>query len=103
IGVALSGIGMFLLVFGLQQGQSAGWEPWIWAVLVAGVGLMSAFVYWQSLRRCAPLIPLVIFRDRDFTLCTVGVAITAFATTAMMVPLIFYAQSVCGLSPVRAA
>lgn len=103
IGVALSGIGMFLLVFGLQEGQSAGWQPWIWAVLVAGVGFMSAFVYWQSLNRRAPLIPLEIFRDRDFSLCTVGVAITAFATTAMMLPLIFYAQSVCGLSPIRAA
>ncbi|VBA60663.1 DHA2 family efflux MFS transporter permease subunit [Mycobacterium attenuatum] len=103
IGVALSGVGIFLLVFGLQQGQSAGWQPWIWAVLVAGVGFMSAFVYWQSLGRRAPLIPLAIFRNRDFTLCTVGVAITAYATTAMMVPLIFYAQSVCGLSPFRAA
>ncbi|BCI86496.1 hypothetical protein NIIDMKKI_17020 [Mycobacterium kansasii] len=103
IGVALSGIGMFLLVFGLQEGPSAGWQPWIWAVLVAGLGFMSAFVYWQSLNRHAPLIPLEIFRDRDFSLCTVGVAITAFATTAMMLPLIFYAQSVCGLSPIRAA
>ncbi|ORC06415.1 MFS transporter [Mycobacterium persicum] len=103
IGVALSGIGMFLLVFGLQEGQSAGWQPWIWAVLVAGLGFMSAFVYWQSLNRRAALIPLEIFRDRDFSLCAVGVAVTAFATTAMMLPLIFYAQSVCGLSPIRAA
>lgn len=103
IGVALSGAGVFLLVFGLQEGQSAGWQPWIWAVLVAGAGFMSAFVYWQSLYRRAPLIPLEIFRNRNFSLCTVGVAITAFATTAMMLPLTFYAQSVCGLSPTRAA
>ncbi|MGH3969345.1 MAG: MFS transporter, partial [Mycobacterium sp.] len=34
IGVALSGVGMFLIVFALQQGQSAGWAPWIWAVIV---------------------------------------------------------------------
>ncbi|GFG67332.1 MFS transporter [Mycobacterium kubicae] len=103
IGVALSGIGMFGIVFALQEGQSAEWAPWIWAVLVAGVGFMSAFVYWQSINRDEPLIPLRIFRDPDFSLSSIGVAITAFATTAMMLPLIFYIQAVCGLSPTRSA
>lgn len=28
-GVGLSGAGMFLIVFGLQQGQSANWQPWM--------------------------------------------------------------------------
>src|ERR1700692_868927 len=37
IGVALSGVGMFLIVYGLQQGQSAHWQPWIWALIVAGI------------------------------------------------------------------
>ncbi|MDP7724908.1 MFS transporter [Mycobacterium sp. TY814] len=103
IGVALSGVGMFLLVFGLQEGESADWKPWIWAVLVAGVGFMTAFIYWQSVNRRAPLVPLNMFADRDFSLCNIGVAIISFATTAMMLPLTFYAQSVCGLSPTRSA
>ncbi|QLL06221.1 MFS transporter [Mycobacterium vicinigordonae] len=103
IGVTLSGAGMFLLVFGLQEGQSADWAPWIWAVLVAGVGFMTAFVYWQSINRHSPLVPLRIFADRDFSLSNVGVAIISFASTAMMLPLTFYAQSVCGLSPTRSA
>ena len=103
IGVALSGAGMFLLVFGLQEGESAHWKPWIWAVLVAGVGFMSAFIYWQSVNRRAPLVPLNMFADRDFSLCNVGVGIISFTSTAMMLPLTFYAQSVCGLSPTRSA
>ncbi|WP_216639752.1 MFS transporter [Mycobacterium sp. 1164966.3] len=103
IGVALSGLGMFLIVFGLQQGQAAGWDPGIWAVIVAGVGFMVAFVYWQAMHTGEPLIPLRIFADRDFSLCSVGVAIVAFATTAMMLPVAFYAQAVCGLSPTRSA
>jgi EmrB/QacA subfamily drug resistance transporter len=102
-GVGLSGVGMFLIVLGLQQGQAAHWEPWIWAMIVAGVGFMTAFVYWQSVNTHEPLIPLVIFGDRDFSLCNVGVAVTSFATTAMMLPLTFYAQTVCGLSPTRSA
>jgi MFS family permease len=67
------------------------------------VGFLSAFVYWQSVNRREPLIPLTLFADRDFALCNVGVAIIAFALTAMMLPLIFYAQAVCGLSPTRSA
>jgi EmrB/QacA subfamily drug resistance transporter len=103
VGVVLSGAGMFLIVFGLQQGQSAHWQPWIWAVIVAGVGFMSTFVYWQAVNTREPLIPLDIFRDRNFSLCNAGVAVTGFATTAMMLPLTFYAQTVCGLSPTRSA
>ncbi|WP_419538322.1 MFS transporter [Mycobacterium colombiense] len=103
IGVALSGIGIFLIVFGLQQGQAAHWQPWIWALIVAGVGFMTAFAFWQALNAHEPLIPLIIFGDRDFSLCNVGVAIISFTATAMMLPLTFYAQAVCGLSPTRSA
>ncbi len=103
IGVGLSGAGMFLLVFGLQQGQSAHWQPWIWAMIVAGVGFMATFIYWQSVNTREPLIPLHIFADRDFSLCSAGVAVIAFATTALVLPLTFYAQVVCGLSPTRSA
>ena len=103
VGVALSAVGMFLIVFGLQQGQAAHWQPWIWAMIVAGVGFMTAFVYWQSVNAREPLIPLEIFGDRDFSLCNVGVAIISFAATGMILPLTFYAQAVCGLSPMRSA
>lgn len=103
IGVALSGIGIFLIVFGLQQGQAAHWQPWIWALIVAGVGFMTAFAFWQALNAHEPLIPLIIFGDRDFSLCNIGVAIISFTATAMMLPLTFYAQAVCGLSPTRSA
>ena len=103
IGVALSGVGMFLIVFSLQEGQSHDWAPWIWAVLVAGIGFMTAFVYWQSLSVYEPLIPLDIFRDRDFSLCNAAAMVIAFAATGMILPLMFYAQSVCGLSPTRSA
>jgi EmrB/QacA subfamily drug resistance transporter len=103
VGVGLSAIGMFLIVFSLQEGQSHNWAPWIWAVLVAGVGFMTAFVYWQSISKYEPLIPLDIFRDRDFSLCNAAAVVIAFAATGMILPLMFYAQAVCGLSPTRSA
>ena len=103
VGVGLSGVGMFLIVFSLQEGQSSHWAPWIWAVLVAGIGFMTAFVYWQSVSTQEPLIPLDIFRDRDFSLSNVAAVVIAFAATGMILPLMFYAQAVCGLSPTRSA
>jgi MFS family permease len=72
-------------------------------MIVAGTGFMSVFVCWQSLNTGEPLVPLEIFHDRDFGLSNVGVAVVSFAATAMMLPLPFYAQAVCGLSPIRSA
>ncbi len=39
---------------------------------------MAAFLIWQSVNRNDPLIPLVIFRDRDFSLSNLGVATIGF-------------------------
>ena len=103
VGVALSGLAMFCIVFALQQGQSGGWAPWIWAVFVAGIGFMTGFIYWQSITTDEPLIPLEIFRDRDYSLANLAGTVIGFASTAMMLPLMFYTQAVCGLSPTRSA
>lgn len=103
LGVLLSAAGMFLIVFGLQEGQSHGWQPWIWGTITLGLGVMVGFVYWQSVNPHEPLIPLQIFRDRDFTLSTLGVATIGFVVTGMILPLMFYAQAVCGLSPTQSA
>lgn len=103
LGVALSGAGMFLLVFALQEGESRGWAPWIWAQLVGGLCCMAAFVYWQAVNKGEPLVPLRIFRDLDFGLANVGVAVIGFAATGMVLPVMFYAQAVCGMTPTRSA
>lgn len=103
LGMVLSGIGLFGIVFGLQEGQTYDWQPWIWAVIAGGVAFLAAFVYWQAVNPNEPLIPLEMFRDRDFGLTNVGIAVIAFATTAMILPVMFYAQTVGGLTPTRAA
>jgi EmrB/QacA subfamily drug resistance transporter len=103
LGVVLSGAGMFLVVFALQEGQSHGWALWIWAMMAAGAACVAGFVYWQAVNPAEPLIPLKIFRDNDFSLSNVGIAVIGFAVTAMILPVMFYAQAVCGLSPTRAA
>jgi EmrB/QacA subfamily drug resistance transporter len=103
LGVVLSGVGMFLIVFALQEGQSHDWAPWIWSMLLAGIATMAGFVYWQAVNAGEPLIPLKIFRDNDFSMSNLGIAVIGFTVTAMIVPVMFYAQAVCGLSPTRSA
>ncbi len=102
-GVLLSGVGMFLIVFGLQEGQSHHWALWIWATIVAGVAVTGAFLYWQWVNKGEPLIPLRVFADRDFSLSNGAIAVMGFVVVAMVLPLMFYLQAVCGLSPTRSA
>jgi len=103
LGVVLSGVGMFGIVFGLQEGQTHDWAWWIWLVILGGVGFMAAFVYWQSVNPDEPLIPLTVFHDNDFCLSNVAVATIGFCVTAMILPVMFHAQAVLGLSATESA
>jgi EmrB/QacA subfamily drug resistance transporter len=103
IGVVLSGIALFLIVFALQEAQSHDWAPWIWAMFAAGLAMMAAFVYWQAVNQDEPLVPLRLFSDRDFWVSSLGVTVIAFAWTGMVLPVMFFAQKASGLSPTRAA
>jgi EmrB/QacA subfamily drug resistance transporter len=103
LGVVLSAVAMFLIVFALQEGQAHEWTHWVWGLMALGAGVMAAFLFWQSVNPNDPLLPLEIFRDRDFSLSTFGVATIGFVVTGMIVPVMFYAQAVSGLSPTRSA
>ena len=108
LGVALSGVGMFLLVFGIQEGHQFDWgritgEITVWRMIVAGVVVLVGFVVWQHYNRREPLVPLGLFRDRNFSLANVAITTMGFAMTSMAIPIMLYAQLVRGLSPTEAA
>jgi EmrB/QacA subfamily drug resistance transporter len=103
LGVALSGAGMFLLVFGIQEGHQYHWSTTILAMIVVGVGLLVLFVLWQARNRQEPLVPLGLFRDRNYSLANVNISVMGFAITALAIPLLLWAQVVRGLSPTRSA
>lgn len=103
VGVALSGSGMFCVVFGIQEGNSYEWTARVWMLIGAGIALLAGFVWSQAHNRRAPLVPLRLFRDRNFGLANIGIAAVGFAITGMMLPIMFYAQAVRGLSPTGAA
>jgi EmrB/QacA subfamily drug resistance transporter len=102
VGVGLSAVGMFLLVFGIQEGQSHDWAFGIWAMIVAGLVVLGVFVWWQT-RAPEPLMSLTLFRDRNFSLSNLAITTVGFAVTAMSFPITFYSQGVLGLTPTRSA
>ncbi len=106
-GVALSGIGMFLLVFGIQEGHQYDWstitgEITVWRMIIAGVLFLIAFVWWQARNTSEPLMPLRVFKDRNFSISNLGIAAVSFGFTAMGFPLMLWAQVVRGYSPTEA-
>ncbi|TDK25307.1 DHA2 family efflux MFS transporter permease subunit [Arthrobacter crusticola] len=108
LGVLLSAAGMFCLVFGIQEGESYGWGTiagpvTVWSLIIAGLVLLTAFVLWQRLNRAEPLLPLRLFRDRNFSLANTSITAMGFSITTMALPLMLYAQNVRGLSPTQAA
>ena len=108
LGVVLSGVGMFLLVFGIQEGHQYDWGQitgviTVWRLIILGIVIFTTFVVWQYLNRAEPLVPLNLFRDRNFSLANVAITTMGFAITAMAIPLMLYAQLVRGLSPTQSA
>jgi EmrB/QacA subfamily drug resistance transporter len=104
LGTVLSGLGLFALVFGLQNGQQYDWGRVFGPVTIpeligAGVLLLIAFVYWQWRNTAEPLVPLGLFRHRNFATANLANVMIGFALTGMFLPLIIYLQSVLHLSP----
>ncbi|RDI68612.1 DHA2 family efflux MFS transporter permease subunit [Nocardia pseudobrasiliensis] len=103
VGVALSAVGMFLLVFGIQEGKTRDWDGVIWAMIIAGLVVLALFVVNQARNTGEPLVPLSLFRDRNFALSSLAIAAMGAATASLMVPGYFYLQTVRDYSPTTSA
>lgn len=107
-GVVLSACGMFLLVYGIQQAHSVQWGPLIGPVTVpfvlgGGVLFLVAFVIWQKFNTAEVLVPLSLFKDRNFSLAAIAMTTVGFGITAMAFPIMLWAQTVLGYSPTQSA
>lgn len=119
LGVVLSAVGLFLLVFGIQEGTSYGWGTIIDSLeigpldthlpisvpglIIAGALIMSAFVAWQALNRREPLVPLSLFRDRNFSVANIAIAMMGATVLTLSFPITLFFQRVMGMSPTEAA
>ena len=105
-GIVLASAGLFLLVFGLIEGQRYDWGS-IWGAVTipeligAGVVLLVVFVLMER-RPGEPLLPLSLFRIRNYSVMNWIQGLTAFAMLGVYLPIVLVYQSVLGMSALRA-
>lgn len=108
LGVVLSAAAIFLVVFGLQEGEKYDWGViWgpisVWGMIIAGVVLLAIFIVQQWKTKTEALVPLELFKDRNFSGANVAIAAVGFTVTSMSLPLMFFLQTARGLTPTEAA
>ncbi|OLB80477.1 MAG: hypothetical protein AUI14_06635 [Actinobacteria bacterium 13_2_20CM_2_71_6] len=108
VGTLLATVGLFLITFGLIEGQTHDWGK-VWGpvtipeIIAAGVVVMVAFFFQQRAQRDGePLIPFQIFRDRNYSIMNYVVGSIAFGMLGLFLPLTIFLQSVLGLSALQA-
>jgi EmrB/QacA subfamily drug resistance transporter len=101
-GLALSGAGLFGIVWGLVRGNQVGWgSTEIVTMLVAGSVLVVLFVVWE-LRAPAPMLPMRFFRNRAFSAANVASLLMFFGMFGSIFLLAQFFQTVQGYSPLQA-
>ncbi|MFT4264332.1 MAG: DHA2 family efflux MFS transporter permease subunit [Nocardioides sp.] len=103
LGVALSGVGLFLLAYGVQQGHQEDWDTGIIAMIAGGLVFLVVFVLWQAANKQEPLVPLGLFKDRNFSVSNLAITTMGAVGASFGYPIILYAEAVRGDSPTQAA
>jgi EmrB/QacA subfamily drug resistance transporter len=104
-GVGLASLGLFLLVFGLIEGEPYRWGA-IWngltipMVMAAGAVVLATFVVWER-RQAAPLLPVSLLRNRNYMLSNWAAGALMFALVGLFVPVMIYLQSALRMSAMQ--
>ncbi|MEU1982150.1 MDR family MFS transporter [Nocardia sp. NPDC019395] len=99
LGIALVALGVAALILGLEWGGSeyAWGSPMIIGLFAGSVVLLGAFVLVET-RVPEPMLPMGLFRNRVFTVCSILSFIVGFTMLGAMTYLPTYLQYVDGVS-----
>lgn len=105
-GLVAVSAGLFLIVFGLIEGQRYDWGLIWWQISIfeligAGVVILLAFFVWET-RVFEPLVPLSLFRNRNFSIMSWVSLVLAFGMFGLFLPITIFLQSVLGMSALKA-
>jgi EmrB/QacA subfamily drug resistance transporter len=101
-GLALGGLGLLGVVYGIVRGNEVGWaSAEILGSLIAGAALVAAFVAWE-LRAPHPMLPMRFFRSRTFSAANGVGFIMFFGVFGSIFLLAQFLQVTQGLSPLEA-
>lgn len=99
--VVVSVLGMTALVVAVQQGPGLGWPAWSVGLGVLGLLFIALFIRLQataSRRNSSPLVPLTMFRNRNYSLGVFSIATMGFTASSMMLPVMLWLQDGQGLN-----
>jgi EmrB/QacA subfamily drug resistance transporter len=102
LGAALCAFGLAGITYGLIEQPRKGWgSPGVWVPLVGGVLLFAAFVVWEARGR-HPMLPLSLFRRRNFAIGNVETFSMYAGLGLLFFFLVLYLQQVAGYSAIEA-
>ncbi len=102
VGIALSTIGLFALVYGIIEAGGHGWTASnVLAALTIAIVVLGAFAWWENHNPNA-MLPLSVFRNRSFTVASLAITLTVFAIVGSMFFVSQYYQTVRGYDTLRA-
>jgi EmrB/QacA subfamily drug resistance transporter len=102
VGAALCAIGLAAFTYALIEQPRQGWaDPTVAIPLVVGVLLLAAFVVWEA-RTSHPMLPLSLFRRRNFTIGNIETFSMYAGLGLLFFFLVLYLQQVAGYSAVEA-
>ncbi len=101
VGGVLCALGLAGPVYALIEGPSRGFgSPLILVSLVGGIALFALFIAWE-LRTRAPMLPLGLFRLRNFTFANLETLSVYAGLSTLTFFLVLFLQQVAGYSPLR--
>ncbi len=102
VGAGLSILGLGLLLWGIIEAPDRGWtSPFIIGSLVAALFVVGVFVMWER-RNDHPMLPLVFFARRRYSVAIAALALVLFALLGMFFLMTQYLQFDLGYSPLEA-
>ncbi|MCT2046004.1 DHA2 family efflux MFS transporter permease subunit [Corynebacterium sanguinis] len=99
-GVIISAVGMFCLIFGIQEIQRISWS---WLLIAVGLALLVGFAAWQKRTKSDPLVPPVLFNDRNYAISVLAIFTIGATVATYAIPWMIHVQQGVGYSPTQAA
>ena len=101
-GALLCALGLGGPVYALIQQSTLGWsDPEVWVPLLGGIGAFAAFVAYER-RAADPMLPLSIFRSRNFAVANVVTLVVYAGLGAATFFVAIFLQQIAGYSALGA-
>jgi Major Facilitator Superfamily len=102
LGALLVSLGLAGPVFALIEQPLYGWsDPLVWVPLVAGLALFAVFI-WHERRTDHPMLPLSLFRSRNFAIGNISTLLIYGGLGATTFFVVIFLQQVAGYGAIAA-